>query len=48
MDVFESNLNNIIKTKLQEVTTKLFEREQLKKELHSTKSESTPTTEPKK
>lgn len=48
MDVFESNLNNIIKTKLQEVNTKLFEREQIKKELHSSKSDTTSDTEPTK
>jgi hypothetical protein len=42
MDVFESNLNNIIETKLQEIKLKLFEREQVKQNLHSDKEASSP------
>jgi hypothetical protein len=47
MDVFESNLNNIIETKLQEIKLKLFEREQVKKNLHSDKEASSTEPEPK-
>lgn len=43
MDVFESCLNTIIKAKSQEIKSKLLEREQLKKELHSNKEESVTT-----
>jgi len=40
MDVFETNIDKIIETKVSEIKNKLFEREQIKKDLHSKQSES--------